>query len=37
MGVVYKAEDLKLRRAVALKFPPVDKLASEEERTRFGK
>ena len=35
MGVVYKAEDTKLRRAVALKFPPIDKLAGEEEKARF--
>ena len=35
MGVVYKAEDTKLRRAVALKFPPIDRLASEEEKARF--
>ena len=35
MGVVYKAEDLKLKRTVALKFPPIDKLASEEEKARF--
>ena len=35
MGVVHKAEDTKLRRTVALKFPPVDKLASEEEKARF--
>ena len=30
-----KAEDTKLRRTVALKFPPVDKLSSEEEKARF--
>ena len=35
MGVVYKAEDTTLRRTVALKFPPIDKLASEEEKARF--
>ena len=35
MGVVNKAEDTKLRRTVALKFPPVDKFASEEEKARF--
>ena len=35
MGVVYKAEDIKLKRKVALKFPPVDQLASEEARVRF--
>ena len=35
MGVVYRAEDTKLRRAVALKFPPIDKLAGEEDKARF--
>lgn len=35
MGVVYKAQDLKLDRLVALKFLPRDLSPSEEERTRF--
>ena len=35
MGVVYKAEDTKLKRTVAIKFLPRQITASEEERARF--
>lgn len=35
MGVVYKAQDLKLERTVALKFLPAHSLADHAEKTRF--
>jgi len=35
MGVVYKAQDLKLDRLVALKFLPANLITSEEEAARF--
>ncbi|NIA30943.1 MAG: protein kinase [Actinobacteria bacterium] len=35
MGIVYKAEDTKLRREVAIKFLPHNIVASPEERERF--
>lgn len=35
MGIVYKADDTKLKRTVALKFLPPHALGSEEEKIRF--
>ena len=35
MGVVYKAEDVRLRRTVALKFLSDDALANQQDRERF--
>jgi tetratricopeptide (TPR) repeat protein len=35
MGAVYRAEDLKLGRQVAIKFLPADKIADPEARRRF--
>src|SRR6185295_14570231 len=35
MGIVYRAEDIKLHRAVALKFLPADRVSDPEVRERF--
>ncbi len=35
MGVVYKAEDVKLNRTVALKVPPLSVMQDKDKKTRF--
>ena len=35
MGVVYKAEDIRLKRSVALKFLSTQMLGDEEQKARF--
>ncbi len=35
MGILYKAEDLKLHRAVALKFLPIEFTSNDEAKNRF--
>jgi len=35
MGVVYKAEDTKLNRTVALKIPPLSVMQDEDKKARF--
>ena len=35
MGIVYKAQDTKLKRSVALKFLPQHLSASEQDKARF--
>ena len=37
MGIVYKAEDTKLERTVAIKLLPAHLLASEDDRSRFSR
>ena len=35
MGIVYKGEDTKLKRTVAIKVLPVAALSNEDDRARF--